>query len=452
MYYNPINKIILITLFFITISCANISFAQEIQNPEDIAAVNDAFENNFYDALTQKALENHDKAVVSLQKCLETVTTNPAIYNELGKNYLALKKYAEAQNAFQKAVDLNPKERWYWNGLYDVFYETKDYNNAITTVLRLIDFNPNFQDDLVSLYMYTQQKDKALALLKKMEQTTNLSEKMEFYKLQLEKTPEVNKPKKQDLEESIKKNPLVEQNYIDLIYQYAASNNEEKAFEIAKLLAENIPTSDWAHVSLAKFYLNNNDGTNAVNSVFKVLESLKIDIKIKHRVFNEFLLFAATHETFMEPLKKASIILEQDKTINVNSEVGKFFLKKQRTNEALYFFEKSWKQKPEDFESFEFLMQLLAQKKDFEKTILFAQEQLELYPTQANLYYYLGNAFLNLNKTNEAILKLEEGLDYVIENPDLEKQFCRVLIEAFEKTGNTKKRDYYIEKQRKLKN
>ncbi|HBK82561.1 MAG TPA: hypothetical protein DDZ41_03040 [Flavobacterium sp.] len=97
-------------------------------------------------------------------------------------------------------------------------------------------------------------------------------------------------------------------------------------------------------------------------------------------------------------------------------------------------------------------MQLLAQKKDFEKTILFAQEQLELYPTQANLYYYLGNAFLNLNKTNEAILKLEEGLDYVIENPDLEKQFCRVLIEAFEKTGNTKKRDYYIEKQRKLKN
>ncbi|HBK82560.1 MAG TPA: cytochrome C biosynthesis protein, partial [Flavobacterium sp.] len=312
MYYNPINKIILITLFFITISCANISFAQEIQNPEDIAAVNDAFENNFYDALTQKALENHDKAVVSLQKCLETVTTNPAIYNELGKNYLALKKYAEAQNAFQKAVDLNPKERWYWNGLYDVFYETKDYNNAITTVLRLIDFNPNFQDDLVSLYMYTQQKDKALALLKKMEQTTNLSEKMEFYKLQLEKTPEVNKPKKQDLEESIKKNPLVEQNYIDLIYQYAASNNEEKAFEIAKLLAENIPTSDWAHVSLAKFYLNNNDGTNAVNSVFKVLESLKIDIKIKHRVFNEFLLFAATHETFMEPLKKASIILEQD--------------------------------------------------------------------------------------------------------------------------------------------
>ena len=445
------NKLITFLILFVTFSYNQVFYAQEIQNPEEMAAVDDAFENDFYDALTQKAIENYDRAVVSLQKCLEKEPNNPVIYHELGKNYFALKNYAEAQNAFQKAVDLNPKERWYWNGLYDVFYETKDYNNAIRIVSKLIEFNRDFQDDLVSLYMYTNQKDKALALLKDMEQTTNLSQTMEYYKLQLERTPEVNKPQKDDLEEAIKKNPLVEQNYIDLIYQYSESNNEEKAFEVAKKLAENIPNSDWAHVSLVKFYLNTNDGENASNSMFKVLESSKIDNKIKHRVFNEFLIFASNNPVFSDNLEKGIALLDQDKSVNVSKEVAKYFLKKNRIDEAIFYFEKSIANQPEDFESFEFLMQLLVQKKQFEKVDKYANQQLELYPTQASLYYYSGVALLNLNKTKEAINKLEEGVDYVVENPTLEKEFYTQLANSYEKIGDLKKKEMYLSKMKNVK-
>ena len=433
-------------MLFITFGYNQVSFAQETPNPEEIAAVDDAFENNFYDALTQKAIENYDRAIVSLQKCLDKDANNPVIYHELGKNYLALKQYAEAQNAFQKAVDLNPTERWYWNGLYDVFYETKDYNNAIRIVTKLIEFKKDFQDDLVSLYMYTNQKDKALALLNEMEQTTNLSQTMEFYKLQLERSPEVNKPQKDDLEAAIQKNPLVEQNYIDLIYEYSESNNEEKAFEIAKKLAKNIPNSDWAHVSLVKFYLNNNDGQNATNSMFKVLESSKIDTKIKHRVFNEYLIFASNNPEFSYNLEKAISLLDEDRSVNVSKEVAKYFLKKDRLDEAILYFEKSIKNQPEDFESFEFLMQLLVQKKQYEKVDNYANQQLELYPTQASLYYYSGVALLNLNKTKEAISKLEEGADYVVENPTLEKEFYTQLAKAYDRLGDVKKKEMYITK------
>lgn len=445
------NKLITFLILFITFGYNPVSFAQEIQNPEEIAAVDDAFENNFYEALTQKAIENYDRAIVSLQKCLDKEPNNPVIYNELGKNYFSLKNYAEAQNAFQKAVDLNPKERWYWNGLYDVFYETKDYNNAIRIVSKLIEFNRDFQDDLVSLYMYTNQKDKALALLKDMEQTTNLSQTMEYYKLQLERTSEVNKPQKDDLEEAIKRNPLVEQNYIDLIYQYSESNNEEKAFEVAKKLAENIPNSDWAHVSLVKFYLNNNDGKNASNSMFKVLESSKIDAKIKHRVFNEFLIFASNNSEFSTDLERAISVLDEDRTINVSKEVAKYFLKKNKLDEAILYFEISIENQPEDFESFEFLMQLLVQKKQYEKVDKYANQQLELYPTQASLYYYSGVALLNLNKTKEAIAKLEEGVEYVVENPTLEKGFYSQLANSYEKTGDIKKKEMYLSKIKNVK-
>jgi tetratricopeptide (TPR) repeat protein len=445
------NKIITFSILFIALGYNQVFYAQEIPNPEEIAAVDDAFENNFYDALTQKAIENYDRAIVSLQKCLDKDANNPVIYNELGKNYFALKQYAEAQNAFQKAVDLNPKERWYWNGLYDVFYETKDYNNAIRIVTKLIEFNKDFQDDLVSLYMYTGQKDKALSLLKDMEQTTNLSQTMEYYKLQLERTPEVNKPQKEDLEEAIKKSPLVEQNYIDLIYQYSESNNEEKAFEVAKQLAENIPNSDWAHISLVKFYLNNNDGKNASNSTFKVLESTKIDNRIKHRVFNEFLIFASNNPEFSNDLEKATSLMDEDKEVNVSKEVAKYFLKKNRLDEATLYFEKSITNQPEDFENFEFLMQLLLETKQYDKVNKYADQQLELYPTQASLYFYSGVALLNLNKTKEAKEKLEEGLDFVVENKELEINFYKQLAVTYEKLGDIKKKEMYLAKIKNVK-
>ncbi|WP_338409495.1 tetratricopeptide repeat protein [uncultured Flavobacterium sp.] len=438
------------TIFFITFSY-QVSYAQETANPEEIALVDDAFETNFYNALTQKAIENYDRAVVFLLKCLESQNDNSIIYNELGKNYLALKKYAEAQNSFQKAIDLNPNERWYWNGLYDVFYETKDYDNAIKAVTKLIEFNKDFQDDLVSLYLYTNQKEKALALIINMEQTTNLSQTMTFYKLKLQKETEKNSPQNKDLEAAIKKNPLVEQNYIDLMYQYSEENNQEQAFEVAKQLAENIPNSEWAHVSLVKFHLNKSDGQNASISMFKVLESIKIDLKIKHRVFNEFLIFASNNEQYLTDLEKATTLLEEDKSVNVSKEVAKFFLKKNTLDLAVFYFEKSIKNRPEDFESFELLMQLLVQKEQYEKVNKYANQQLEMYPTQASLYYYLGLALHHLNKTKLAINALEQGLDYVIENPILEKNLYVQIAQTFEKIGDHKKAEWYLNKIQKIK-
>ncbi len=434
------------TFLLVFIFSNTILWSQENVEPEDIAVDEDVYENDFYEAMTQKAIENYDRAIVSLQKCLDKDTKNPVIYHELGKNHLALKQYADAENAFNKAIELNPNERWYWNGLYDIYYELKDYNRSIPVVEKLVEFDKNMQDDLVSLYMYTNQKDKALALLLEMEATTNLSKRMELYKLQLQKTPETNNNQKINLEEAIKKNPKIEQNYIDLIYQYSESGNEEKAFEVAKKLAEEIPTSDWAHVSLVKFHLNNNDGKNAVVSVFKVLESNKIDIKIKHRVFNEFLIFATNNVSYYPDLEKAIVYLEDDKNVSVYKEVAKYFLKKNKTDEAIVYFEKNIAKQPEDFESFEFLMQLLVDKNQFEKVSKLANEQLELYPTQASLYYYAGLALNNLSKHKEAKSKLEEGVDYVIENKELEINFYKQLIISCEKLGDTKNKEKYQSK------
>ena len=278
---------LLLGIFFIP----NTLLAQT--EPEDIATVSSEFQDNYYESLKQKGIENYDKAIISLEKCLALEPNNPVVFFELGKNYLAQKMYKDAYDNFEKVTKIDPKNRWAWVGMYDVCYDTQDYNQAIILVQKLVEFKSEYKEDLVSLYMKTAQFDKALELINELNETVGKSDKRELYKADILKDAKYQSVEKVDLLNKIKKNPKEESNYIALIYMYSQSNQEEKALEIAQKLEKEIPTSDWAQVSLFKFHLNNNDGEKAVKSMNIVLPSDKIDSKIKHRILNEFLIFAS---------------------------------------------------------------------------------------------------------------------------------------------------------------
>ncbi|ESU24216.1 TPR domain protein [Flavobacterium enshiense DK69] len=425
-----------------------LSFAQT--EPDSIAIAKNEFEEHFFEALKQKGIENYDKAIVEIEKCLVKEPNNPVLHHELGKNYLALKKYPEAQRAFQKAVDLNPKERWYWNGLYDVYYETKDYPNSIIVVQKLIEFDKEFQDDLVSLYMYTHQFEKALALIEEMERTSNISQMMETYKLQILSESQHNKPQKEQLEQAIVKYPKVEENYIQLIYLYTESNQEEKALEVAKKLEQNIPNSDWAQVSLFKFHLNNGDGAKAASAMQSVLNSTKIEQKIKHRILNEFLIFVNKTNTMDNELEKAVDVFEDQTEVNVAKEIGVFFLNKKKNDKAVHYFEKSLLKQKDDILVIELLLQCYTDTNQFDKVYKRAEDYLEMYPSQARLYFYAGLAQNQLKNYKKAVSILNSGIDFVVDDIDLEINFNIQLGEAYNGLGDQNKKYAYFNRAEQL--
>lgn len=418
--------------------------------PNDMALANDEFQDSFYESLLQKGIENYDKAITALEKCEKLQPNNAVVYFEMGKNYLASKQYVKAYSFFEKATQINAKNMWFWVGMYDVCYETKEYPQAIVIVTKLIEFKKEYKEDLISLYMNTQQFDKALALINELNETVGKSDLRDNYKAQILRENKYQNLEKENLIAQIKKFPKEESNYIALIYLYSENNQEEQASEIAKELEVEIPTSVWAQVSLFKIHINNNDGDNAVKAMNLVLKSNNIDEKIKQRMLNEFLIFIKDKPEFDLDLEKAISFFDKNSEVQVPKEIAKFYHNKKDWNRAIQYYEIHLKSKPDDVEALLLLFAIYIEKQQFEDLAQKAESSMELFPLQPQFYYFSGLANNQLKNYKKAANILEMGLDYLVEDKSLEINFYIQLGEAYSGLGNQPKKENYFVKAEKL--
>lgn len=436
-------------LFYGMLCVPNIAMAQD-EPTNDVVTIDDGFQDLFYDAIQQRSIENYDKAIIALEKGMVIQPENPVIYFELGKNYLAQKKYKEAYDNFEKVTKIDPNNRWAWVGMYDVCYDTHDFAQAIVVVEKLIPFKEEYKEDLTSLYMKTQQFDKALDLINELNAKFGKSDKRDLYKADILKEAKYQSSEKFNLLDQIKKFPKEESNYISLIYLYSQSNQEEKALEIARKLEKEIPTSDWAQVSLFKFHLNNNDGDNAVKAMNIVFPSKNIDSKIKHRMLNEFLLFTKNNPKYESDLDKALTYFDNDKEVRVAKEIGKFYYSKSNWAQAIKYFEMYLIDKEDDVEALLLLMQAYTENQQFDVLEKKSDNLTQLFPTQPQFYYYAGLANNQLKNYKKAIKVLDSGIDFVVDDDALEINFTIQLGEAYNGLGDAINKEKYFTKANEL--
>ena len=365
--------------------------------PEEIAMVSDEFQDSFYESLLQKGIENHDKAIVALEKCLVSQPNNATVHFELGKNYLALKQYENAYQAFLKATQIEPKNKWFWTGIYDLSFQTKNYERAMTAVQQLILFDERNKDDLIPLYMATNQLEKALTLIGEMNAKYGKTQDRTQFKNQI-------------------------------------------------LLATKNQSSDWKELGDFKNYLDANDGNQAVQIMNSILANAQIPNAVKHRVVNEFLIFAYTNPQYEGALENAISVFDSDKEINVAQAIGKFYQNKNNIENAIRFYELALQKEVGIVETNLLLLQAYTTAKQFQKLAKKAEEGTELYPSQAYFYFYFGLANNQMRQFNKAKEALETGLDFVIDDLDLEINFNLQLAEAYNGLGDFKKKDNFFAK------
>jgi tetratricopeptide (TPR) repeat protein len=410
--------------------------------------VTDAFQENFFEALKQKAIENYELALIALnkaEKAAKTEENKAVVYFEMGKNHTYLKQYAEAEADFNKVLKTQGDRIDVLEQFYELYYRQKEYEKSIPLVQRLIVFDEDYKEDLANLYTLTKQYDKALEQLDELDQIWGESDIRNALRAQIYRATGNTEGAIENLEQKIDNNPKNEKEYLNLIFLYSDQGNKEKAFETAKNLLKSNPKSQLVHLALYKFYLDEGNASEAIKSMKIVFASEEVDKETKYKVLGDFIQFVNENPEYETELAE---IVNQFSVENgrVYEKLGDYYAAKNRKEDALKAYEKGIIQDPDNYNLLKNTLLFQLEFKKYEAAAKLSAERLEIFPAQALLYLLNGVANNGLEKSDAAIESLETGLDFILDDPKMERDFYEQLSFAYTTKGDTQKAKMYSEK------
>ncbi|MFD2822467.1 tetratricopeptide repeat protein [Lacinutrix iliipiscaria] len=435
-------------LFFPQANYAQVDFNK--RPDDDLGNVEDEYQELFFEALKQKGIENYDRAIEALLKCQKLDDSDAALFFELGKNYNLLKNYDAAEKALKIAINKKPDNEWYLDELYDIYAKQNELDKAIETVKQLIKYHPDYKEDLATLYVKTKKYDEALKILDQMDEDFGTSETRDRVRNLIYNTTGQKKEQIQNLEERIDEHPDDEKNYLSLIFRYSENNEKEKAFETAKKLLEINPNSQLVHLALYKFYLDEDNTEKGVESMQIVLNSNEIQPEAKLMVLSDFVKFVGENPEYESDLVEITSKISDDENIGTNIEIAQYFLTKGEKEKALVYYKKALESEPDNFGVLRNVLLLYIDVEDYELATQESSEAIDKYPSQPLFYLINGVAQNKLNLPNKAILSLEIGLDYVIDDLKMESDFYKQLSISHTLLNNTTKAKTFSDKAKQL--
>ncbi len=89
--------------------------------------------------------------------------------------------------------------------------------------------------------------------------------------------------------------------------------------------------------------------------------------------------------------------------------------------------------------------------KQFLELLEHSEEGLSLFPAQPLVYLMKGTALIQLRKNADAVEVLEEGMDFLIDDPEMEVRFLEQLSLAYKAMGDNKKATEFFNRAQEIK-
>jgi tetratricopeptide (TPR) repeat protein len=447
------NKIYILYFLFGILIFPQINYAQVDFNKtpdDDLGNNEDAFQELFYEALKQKGVENYDRAVDALLKCIELDNSVPVLYFELGKSYIKLKNYGSAEEALKKAVEKSPDNEWFLDQLYGFYASQNEDEKALETVKQLVKFHPDYKEDLAALYVRMEKYDEALVILDALDSEFGVSMSRDIMRNRIYDATGRKKDQIKNLEARVENNPDKESNYLALIFRYSENNEKEKAFETAKELLKINPNSQVVHLALYKFYLDDNAPDKAIESMKIVVKSPEIKPDAKLKVLTDFIQFVSENPEYEADLVEATALVGQTSNSKSVMELGQYYLSKKDHVKALKYFEAALNLDPNNFTVLRNIMLIHLDLKQFDLAQEKSSKALDKFPSQPLFYLVNGVAQNELSQPEKAIEALEMGLDYIIDDTKMEADFYLQLSRAYTLLNNTIKAKAFSDRAKQI--
>lgn len=431
---------------FTLLAFLSLTFSQaQKDRDDDLGDVSDEFQTAFFEALKQKGIENYDKAINLLIKCRELEPENASVHFELGKNYFELDKFLLAENALLKANNLKPNNRWVLEELYHLYSYQKKRLETTDILIQLNAITNTYSNDLINSYYQNNQYTKAIEFIEQLDDKLGVDKVREQLRYTIYEYTQNHNAQINYIEQKISK--ASETDYVKLIYAYIKLKKLNKSFDTALRFAKAYPKSDTPYLSLYKFYISKNNTEKAINAMTIVLQSNVINEEDKYKLLNDFLSYTENHLNFLPELEKATKLYSNTA---INSRLALLY-KKHDAKKAADYVALATKNSSNSYNDLKLIGSLLLEEQKFDEALKNSLKALELYPAQPIFYLQLAKAYNYNGKPQKALESLEFGLDYLIDNPKMERDFYTEFAKTYHLLNDSKNKNIFLQKAKDLK-
>lgn len=149
---------------------------QEIQIEESsevfLDEYSDEFQENFFEGIKQKGIQNYDRAINYLLECKRLQPDNVAVAHELARVYLLDKDYVQSSVYGIEAVAAAPENFWYLNTLMATLKAQGSTLAAIQEALPVS--NSTLQENLAKIYYNQEKYEDALKVLEPLKKSKSV--------------------------------------------------------------------------------------------------------------------------------------------------------------------------------------------------------------------------------------------------------------------------------------
>ncbi len=393
------------------------------------------FEYLFVEALKQKMFGNGQKAIQLLSNCLQIDPNSSAAMYELANIHAANNDLTSASLLLEKAISINPENKWYKDLLAQIYQHQNKFSEAADIYSELLENDPENLELLYTkaiLLSNAKRFDEAIETYNAMEKEAGINEQISVAKQQLYvRTGDVDDAFA-EINKLIEYAPDESKYYGLLADLYLADGNKIKAFENYNKILEMDPDNGFVHFSLANFYLSEGNLERSYQETKKGFSNDNVDIQNKLQLY--MMLTSSREKSKITEEKEAELIqilLEKhpDEFL-VYTVYAESLLKKQKLQEARVALLKALEIEQGDYMIWERMLFIDNDLQDWDSLEKHSKEVMELFPNQAQGYFLNAIACIQLEKYTETVAVTDEGLDYVIENPQLHGQFLMLKGEA----------------------
>lgn len=401
----------------------------------------------YMEAVRLKNAEKSDAAFDMFTRCLEIDSLHAPSMYELSAFYMNINQFKKAKELLRKANQLDSSNKWYKWRLVEALLSTREISEPIPLLEELsVDAENKLAilEILISLYTRNEEYDKAIETLNKLEKEVGINEAISTNKFELYIALQKEK-------EAFKEIDKLQQEYPDeLHYQilegdlYISLGKKEEAQAIYDKVEQLDPNFSELIISKAKAKSINNIPNIEDIKTIVANEEINPNIKVE---FMQRYLFSLSKESTPEQYTTCDslfiyLIEKYPLDLSVKGLYSDFLRNNGRIDESVAQIENMVELNPENEKGWSIIVDHYVKNKSYGKLSQIAQKAIMAMPQKALFWFYLGAAYAQEEKVDEALKTLQEG----IENCKNDGKNILIISEMYGQMG-----DLYQKKEEKEK-